>query len=74
MCASGKTHAMKENSIVAIKLSTQKNIIEFVIWALNKLMILAKINAKCAMDIFHPSLPLFIHINNEENTRGEEGI
>ena len=46
---------------------------EIVTWALNKLMMLGKINAKCAMEVFHPSLLFLIHINHEEYNWGMEG-
>ena len=36
-------------------------------------MIIAKINAKCTMKAFHPSLPFRIHINHEENNWVMEG-
>ena len=47
---------------------------EIVILGLNKLMMFAKINAKCAMEVFHPSLPFLIHINPEEHSGEGEGI
>ena len=36
-------------------------------------MILAKTNAKCEMEVFHPLLPFMIHINREENNWGMGG-
>ena len=48
--------------------------VEIVTRALNKLMMLAKINAKCAMEVFYTSLHFLIHINCEGHTWGGESL
>ena len=36
-------------------------------------MMVAKLNAKCAVEVLHPALPFLIHKNREENNRGMGG-